>query len=457
MTLRAVKKPVLTAAVAAASALLALSACAPGGGGGDDEGKEAQPSDIETDVASMGDVTLSVWDQEVRGGQAAQIEALNAAFEKKYPNVTIERTSKSFDDLQKTVRLAITNDDPPDVVQVNNGRADMGQFVSAGLLQSLDGYADVYGWDDRYPESVRSTASYSKDGKTFGEGSLFGMPQVGEMVGLWVNKQKLADLGLEPPQTLDDFEAAMKAAKAAGELPVQLGNAEAWPAIHDFGVAMNQYVPRDDTRALGYGREGASWTSDENVQGADLFKSWVDAGYLTPDFNAVPNDTAWRNFAKGEGVFMIGGTWYQADLEAAMGDNLGFALPPVGPVGEPAVTGGTGLPFAVTDASDHADAAAAYIDFITNADAMKVIQENGGLPVVDGDAGSATGVGAEVIAAWNGVTEQDSLVPYLDWATPDMSDLLGQELQKLSAGSTDTAAFLDALEKNYTDFTGQNE
>ncbi|WP_370614310.1 ABC transporter substrate-binding protein [Mumia sp. Pv 4-285] len=455
MTQRPAWKAVL--AVAATSAVLALSACTPGGDGGDQESKDAKPDDIQTDVAAMGDVTLNVWDQEVRGGQAKQIEALNAAFQEKYPNITIKRTSKSFDDLQKTVRLAITNDDPPDVLQVNNGRADMGQFVSAGLIQSLDGYAEVYGWDERYPESVRSTASYSKDGKTFGEGSLFGMPQVGEMVGLWYNKSKLTDLGIEPPKTLDDFESAMKAAKAAGELPVQLGNAEAWPAIHDYAVAMNQFVPRDDTRALGYGREGASWTSDENVEGADLFKAWVDAGYFTPEFNAVPNDTSWRNFAKGQGVFMIGGTWYQADLEAAMGDNLGFALPPVGPVGEPAVTGGTGLPFAIADASEHADAAAAYVDFLTNADAMKVIQENGGLPVVDGDAATAAGVGKEVVTAWNTVGEEDSLVPYLDWATPDMSDLMGQELQKLSDGSIDTATFLDALETNYSEFTDQNE
>ncbi|MDD9348562.1 extracellular solute-binding protein [Mumia sp.] len=444
-------------AVTAVSAVLALSACTPGGDGGDQESKDAEASDIETDVAAMGDLTLDVWDQEVRGGQAKQIEALNAAFQKKYPNVTIKRTSKSFDDLQKTVRLAITNDDAPDVVQVNNGRADMGQFVAAGLIQSLDGYAEVYGWDERYPESVRSTASYSKDGKTFGEGSLFGMPQVGEMVGLWYNKAKLAKLGLKPPATLDEFDNAMKAAKAAGELPVQLGNAEAWPAIHDYAVAMNQYVPRDDTRALGYGREGASWTSEENVEGADLFVSWVKDGYLTPEFNAVPNDTAWRNFAKGQGVFMIGGTWYQADLEAAMGDNLGFALPPVGPVGEPAVTGGTGLPLAITDASDHADAAAAYIDFLTDAEAMKVIQANGGLPVVDGDEAIAKGAAKEVIAAWGTVTEQDSLVPYLDWATPDMSDLMGQQLQKLSDGSVDTSAFLDAIEKNYSEFTDTNE
>ena len=44
-------------------------------------------------------VTLTVWDQEVRGGQNEQMKQLNDAFMKKYPNVKINRDSQSFDDL----------------------------------------------------------------------------------------------------------------------------------------------------------------------------------------------------------------------------------------------------------------------------------------------------------------------------------------------------------------------
>ena len=39
---------------------------------------------------------------------------------------------------------------------------------------------------------------------------------------------------------------------------------------------------------------------------------------------------------------------------------------------KPVVTGGTGLPFAITNKAKNADAAAAYINFITSPDAMKV-------------------------------------------------------------------------------------
>ena len=174
----------------------------------------------------------------------------------KYPNVTIERTSKSFSDLQKQVELAISGDNPPDVVQANNARGDMGAFVQAGLLRQLDGYADVYGWDDRFPETVRSVSSYTSDGKTFGEGNLYGVPLTGEMVGVWYNKAKLEELGIDPPQTVEDFEAALQTAKDAGEIPIQFGDLDQWPGIHEFGFVQNLFVPPDDIRKLGFGQRG---------------------------------------------------------------------------------------------------------------------------------------------------------------------------------------------------------
>jgi len=440
----------LVGAGLAAALLSATVACAPGQESG--AGTETKADNVKTDISDVGDVTLTVWDQEVRGGQAQQIQELNKAFMKKYPNVTIARTKRSFSDLQRTLRNAITSDKAPDVVQANNGRSDMGAFVENGLLQSLDGYAEAYGWTDRFPASVRALASYSDDGKVFGEGNLYGLPQVGELVGVWYNKARLRSLGLEVPTTTADFEAALQAAAEADELPIQFGNLDGWPGIHEFGFVQNQFVPRDDIRALGFGQKGASWTSQENKQAARTFSEWVDADYFTPEFNGVGYDPAWQSFAKGEGVFLVAGTWLQADLAEAMGDNVGFFLPPEGPSGEPAVTGGTGLPFAVTEASEHADVAAAYIDFITSSDAMTMIQDAGNLPVVDGRPAEATGVAADVLDAWTTAGEQDALVPYLDYATPDFYDLLVAQVQKLGNGSVSADEFLTTLQEEYSSF-----
>ena len=66
-------------------------------------------------------MTLPVWDQEVRGGQNAAMTQLNKNFQKKYPNIKINRVAKSFTDLQATLKLAASGPNPPDVIEANNG------------------------------------------------------------------------------------------------------------------------------------------------------------------------------------------------------------------------------------------------------------------------------------------------------------------------------------------------
>jgi raffinose/stachyose/melibiose transport system substrate-binding protein len=443
-------------ATVAASALvaLALAACAPGEDSGG--GEEAAPSDIETNVADMGDITLTVWDQQVRGGQDESIEKLNAAFEDAYPNITIDRVSRSFEDLQRVLRLAIQDDEAPDVVQANNNRSQMGAFVEAGLLRSLDGYAEVYGWNDRFPESIRAHSSYSADGTVFGEGNLYGLPQTGELIGVWYNKQKLNELGIEPPQTLADFEAALQKAKDAGELPIQFGNKDPWPGIHTFGFLQNMYASREDVRAFGYGNPGGDWTDEANVKAAETLQKWVDAGYFTEGFNGLDYDPSWQDFTKGEGVFMITGSWLLADLRDAMGDNVGFTLPPVGETGELTVTGATGLPFAIPTEGDNADAAAAYIDFITSPEAMEILTDAGELPVVDSDQQQVSGTQAQVFDAWQTATSEDALVPYLDWGTPDAYDVITTNVQAYMGGDESTDDLLGTLEEDYSSFVSEN-
>ncbi len=440
--------------LAAALALVALAACAPGEeeGGGTETGAD----EVETDVSAMGDLTLTVWDQEVRGSMNDTLESLNQAFMEKYPNVTIERVSRDLEDLNKTLRLAITSDDAPDVVQANNGRSTMGAFVEAGQLRSLDGYAEAYGWDERLVPEIAAMSSYSDDGKVFGEGNLYGVPLTGELVGLWYSKSKLDEIGADVPETTADLEDALQKAADAGEIPIQLGNKEGWPGIHDFGFVQNQFVPADQIRDLAFGLEGSSWTSPENEQAADTIASWADKGYFTDGFNGLDYDPVWQDFAKGNGVFLVAGTWLLAeDMPETMGDDLGFMLPPTGESGESAVTGGPGVPFAITEQSDNADAAAAYIDWISSPDAMVQIGDSGSLPVygyaTPPDAGAAQ---SAVLDAWAAANDQGLIVPYLDYATLDFYDLLTAQIQDLLTGDTETSAFLSALEKEYTSFTG---
>ncbi|MGH3993174.1 MAG: ABC transporter substrate-binding protein, partial [Pseudonocardiaceae bacterium] len=253
---------------------LAVGCGTPGEDSDDNEGEaqEAIDKSKKVDVAEAGDVTLTVWDQEVRGGQRKQIETLNRAFQEEYPNVTIKRVAKSFEDLNTTLKQAASDDRPPDVVQANQGRPVMGQLVKGGLLRPLNGYAEAYGWADRYPSVLLDLNRFSSDAKQFGEGNLYGLSQMGEIVGAFYNKDKVSDL----PATFEEFERALAEAKSAGEVPIAFGNLDKWPGIHEYETVQAQYEDKAGIRDFVFARDGASFATDGNEEAAKAIQSWAE-------------------------------------------------------------------------------------------------------------------------------------------------------------------------------------
>jgi raffinose/stachyose/melibiose transport system substrate-binding protein len=436
--------------VLAALALSALVAGCGGAPGAEDPEDKAASTPVATaeakpDVAAAGDVTLTVWDQNVRGGQNAEIEELNKQFQAKYPNVKIERTKKSFDDLLKTVKLAVSGDDAPDVIQVNQGRGVMGEIVKAGLLRPVDDYAKVYGWDERYSSTLLDLNKFSPDGAEFGSGELYGLSQAGEIVGVYYNKDKVA----APPTTLTEFEAALDSAKAAGDTPIMFGNLEKWPGIHNFESVLGQTADKAAIRDFVFSRNDPSFDTPEFQAGAAKIKEWVDKGYFNKDFNGKDYDPAWQDFAKGKSAFLIAGTWVTADLAKEMGDKVGFMLMPGQDPAAPVSLGGEDLPWTITKNAKNPDVAAAYIDFLTDANAAKVLVDTNNLPAMKDAPAPTEGVSVDVANAWQKLNEADGVIPYLDYTTPTFYDDISAAIQELLAGKQSPTEFTAGVQKAY--------
>ena len=118
------------------------------------------------------------------------------------------------------------------------------------------------------------------------------------------------------------------------------------------------------------------------------------------------------------------------------------------------MTGGISIPWAIPTNAENHDAAAAYIDFITNSDAMTIITEAGNLPVVDAGTQQVEGLQAEVFTAWAQAGEEDLLVPYLDYATETFYDTITAAVQDLLAGQRTPQDFLEHLESEYSAAVG---
>jgi raffinose/stachyose/melibiose transport system substrate-binding protein len=440
-------------AVLAAATLLAAGCGTPGGDSGDnaEKAKESNANAAKVDVAKAGDVTLTVWDQEVRGGQAAQIKRLNQAFQEKYPNVTIKRVAKSFTDLNTTLKLAVSGSKAPDVVQANQGRPVMGQLVKGGLLRPMDAYADAYGWADRWSKTLLDLNRFSPDGRQFGSGNLYGVSQMGEIVGVYYNKDKVPSV----PKTFGEFEQMLAKAKQDGEIPIAFGNLDKYGGIHEFQTVQNQFTDKQATRDFVFAREGASFSTPENEEAAKTLQEWAAKGYFTPDYNGTAYDPAWQQFAKGRGPFTIAGTWITADVSKAMGDKVGFFLMPGREEGsDPVALGGESLPWAITQKSKNADVAAAYIDFLTNAEAVQVLVDTNNLPAMKTDVQPQGALNQEIAAAWKELNDADGLTPYMDYATPSFYDDFSGGVQRLLPGRLSPKEFVDDMQAKYAKFTG---
>ena len=268
------------------------------GSNNDSASKKATPAataDAKPDIAKLGPVTLTVWDQEVRGGQNKQMKQLIEQFQQKYPNVTIDRVAKSFDDLQKTIKLAVSGSKAPDVVEANQGRPIMGAARQGRAAAPADDYAKVYGWNDRYSPLLLDLNKFCTDGKDFGSGDLYGLSQMGEIVGVFYNKEKVADAAHDARR--------VRAAAAGGQVEGR----------HSDPVRQPRQVARDprlrerarpDRRQAGGARlrvrrkEGANFNQPSFTDAATKITDWVKKGYFTPDFNGTGYDPAWQSSAR---------------------------------------------------------------------------------------------------------------------------------------------------------------
>lgn len=438
--------------LAAGTSALLLGGCAPGGSGPSDN---TTLGPVSKDVAAAGDVTLTVWDINGEGVGNDVQEALNASFMAEYPNVTVERVARAFSDSKTTIGLALNSDDAPDVAQVNQTYGDMGTFVAANLLRPLDDYAALYDWTSTFPEGQLAYNSYSADGKHWQEGSLYGLSQTGEIVGVYYNKDLLAKAGVEVPTTISEFDAALQKVAGAGILPIAFGNSEGWPALHEFGVIQADVLGSEAVRALVTG-ESTDWTQSGNVEAATLIQGWATNGYLTPDSGGVAPDAARSTFLDGGSAFYISGTWNAADVATGLGENAGFVVLSPDDSDTPSAPGGIGLAFGISSASKHPDVAAAYIDWITNASAAAQWLESGSLAAVVPDSYTApAGVQADVITNWRAMNEANSLAPYLDYSSPTFYDVGSASLQELLAGRMTPEAFVDALQADADAFAAK--
>jgi len=425
---------------------LMAAGCGATPGSKSNTGASKQPANVTTDISKAGKVTLNVWDYEVGNPpRAKSLTMIDKAFEAKYPNVTIKRRETDFNTYLKQAKLTLSASGAPCVAEGGQGFVLDGPLVQAGLLRPLDSYAKAYGWDKVYPTSMIKQFYFTPDGKTFGQGNLYGMSPAGEVGGWFYNKRLLAKIGGQVPQTFSEFEALLAKAKAAGVTPILLGNADKWPASHIFSAVANQLTPGDQIQALVYGGANGTWSVPGFVKAMQTVKDWVAKGYIEGGFDGVGYNDAATKFAAGKALMVQGGPWLTGTIQPKLGNASGFFVtPPVS--GHTQATGSLGSPFHITSSCKTPDVAAAYINEMLSPEGQQAFIKNDDLPANDPSATFAPGTQEDVLAGFQRVIKDGGLTPYLDWTTVSTGDVLFAGLQSVLAGKEDPGALLKKLD-----------
>ncbi len=379
-------------------------------------------------------------------------KALIAAFQKKYPQVTIVSQYTQFNDYVKSLKLSMSSDTAPDLAQYN---AAFDTFVPAGLIRDLTPYEQAYGWDKSFPKSALDELRVDPTGKILGTGSLIAVPGGLSLVGLYYNKQLMTKAGItSTPATLAAFEADLAKAKAAAITPISVGSLDTG-GLHVWSSVMN--VSTDVTAQKNWidGKAGSNIVTPSAVAATQTFADWARKGYFPASANGTSENDSATAFAKGASVFLINGNWAAAQLDKAMGSNVGFMVMPPAKAGGQSVGNGFSVSYSISAKSKHPEAAAAFLNFLQSPEASVIEDAGGFLPPNASAAPAASGVKGDLKKANQAVVAADGLIPFPDFAAPAMLDSLESGLQSVIAGRMQPTDFLQSLQTVWTSYHGK--
>ena len=422
-------------AVLAATALL-LAGCSGGTTTGSNSAVDKNPDGKGK--------TLTLWHYE--GETSAMGIAWNAAI-KEFETETgakVKFQPKSFEQINASASQILNSNAAPDILEYNKGNATSGLLSSQGLLTNLDAAVKAYGWDKEVTGALQTTARYNAKG-IMGSGNWYGIPNYGEYVMTYYNKDLFAKYNIAVPTTFDEFVAALKTFKDNGITPLA-ESAQEYPLGQLFyQLALSKATRQWVTDYQTYTGK-VDWHDSDLTFAADTIKDWVDEGYISKDAAGQKAQDAGDSFTSGKTPIFYSGSWWYGTFTSQIKDfKWGTFLFP----GAKMSPGSSGNLWVVPENSKNKDLAYKFIDITMSKKIQNLMGNNGGIPV-NAEASAITDERSkELIANFNTLTERDGLGFYPDWPTPTFYDQLNAALQELVNGTKSPDDVLTELGTEY--------
>ena len=304
--------------------------------------------------SAKGDVEVFSW--WTGGGEAAGLEAMIKVFAKKYPDakfINAAVAGGAGTNARAVLATRLQAKQPPDSFQGHAGQELIGTYVAAGQLEPLNQLFKDIGLTDKLPKTLIPLISQGDN--------IYSVPvNIHRANVLWYNPKVLSDNGIEPPTTWDEFFAAAEKLKAAGVIPLALG--EQWTAMHLFEGVLLGTLGADKYNALWL--KGADWGSADVAKAIENYKKVLE--YTNDDATSLTWQDASKLVADGQAAMNIMGDWADGYFSGTVeGGNL--ALTPGTDYGWAPVPGTKGIfqflsdSFTLPKGAPHPDNAKAWL------------------------------------------------------------------------------------------------
>ena len=257
-------------------------------------------------VFAAGKVEIFSW--WTGGGEEEGLFAIYDVFKANYPDVEIINATVAGGagtNAKAVLKTRMLGGNPPDSFQVHGGMELTETYVITGLMEPLTPYLKEWGILDKFPVDIMNIVSY--------EGEVYSIPvNVHRGNVLFYNKDILAKAGVEMvPDNWPDFIEALKKIKAAGYVPLALGDKNKWTATHLFEDMLLATLGAYNYNGLWNGR-----TSKDHPgisEALNIFAELMD--YVNDDHAALTWQDATLLLFDGKAAFNVMGDWAEGYMK----------------------------------------------------------------------------------------------------------------------------------------------
>lgn len=263
-----------------------------------------------------GDITLLMTNDWVDENKAigAEFTKVIAQYEEEHPNVKITLQGASQQDIKENFQTAALAGGGADIVIMDNSGHAI-DLAAMGLLYPLSETVSSEELLETYQEGPLNSGKYL--------GEYYSVPWYMDCCGLYVNQDRLDELGLNAPTTWDELSATLDAVLNAG-----YGGIITYQSAYAFYSFFYQNgCPVIDTS----GEIPAVVVDNESgTEAWNYICDIISKGGLVESFKeATTWDKVYESFANGEATFLLGGDWCASGIDGINPDMNYTILPMV--------------------------------------------------------------------------------------------------------------------------------